>query len=202
MGSGGDKHDCIRLAGELLPSGAEHADAASSGAREIAAHVAVCAECARLLESRARVADVIRRLPRRRAPADAGGVLDFAAVFAQLDLVAADLQLARDEARFGPLLRRLPRFLAPRSLTVPGLAPVRPLTATRWIAAMAATLVVGASLYFAPFLELRRDASGSRLAASTAALSERPRLAVRVVYVSPDHARAPLPGPLVPRGGP
>ncbi len=173
---------CARYSEVLLPSWAAESE------QELLRHVAACPDCAALLASRSRVAESLSKLPRRSPENRAGGALDFAAIMAQVDEARFDSKLERDGERAREQLRLLPVLAAPASLTfdrvVPGALPIASVVRLhlrlRRAAAVAAAALVGLSLW--PLLQSSPARRG--FAAETAALSDRPSLAVRIVRVA------------------
>lgn len=206
MNGGQDTQGCDRFAEALLPTRPAEAE------QELLRHAAACPACGDLLARRTALATELAGLPRLEAPTGRGAALAFPAVLAQLDGERFERELARSDATTRALLQSLAHHRAPTTLTFERIAatlhatpssplqlPLRPqlrLSLLRRVASCAAAAVVGLSLW--PLLQGAPPASG--FAAETAALSDRPSLAVRIVELDVAPLDAALDAPGAERG--
>ncbi len=177
MNEGVDQQGCERVAGALLPPRSTETE------REWLGHVSACPACAALFARRSSLAAEIAGLPRHRAPVGRGAALDFAAVYAQLDEARFERELEHADSTVARWFGATARAEAPATFTFervrPSIQSTVRLALVRRLAACAAVLLVGVALW--PVL---RPAPAPRgFAAETAALSDRPVLAVRVVQL-------------------
>lgn len=208
MNGGQDTQGCDRFVEALLPTRPAETE------QELLRHAAACPACGDLLARRTALAAELAALPRLVAPTDRGAALDFPAldfraidfrdIVAQLDGERFESEIARGDATTRALLQGVLHHRAPATLTferitstlrstpgsllpLPLRSPLR-LTLLRRVAACAAVALVGLSLW--PLLQGAPPPTG--FAAETAALSDRPSLAVRIVELDVAQLEGPL----------